>query len=289
MIDIILVHTGTVFPDYINDCISQLKKYQFNIHLILSECLLDKVTHSDITIVKAEDYFEDDYNSYEIYNHDNSFRDGFWKRTSSRFFLISSYSKRNNLSSFFHIENDILIFSNLLVEKNILDNSVYDMGVVIDSENRCIPSVIYFRNNNIVERLSKFIYDNNINNDMSNIFNFYSMNKKSVTNLPLLPDSSNINLISSTGIRCSGSINYSNLYNEMMSIFDGAAIGQYLGGIDTRSNPRDTSGFINETTIFDVSIFKYIWDNGEPFAIFGDQKIKINNLHIHSKDLKRFI
>jgi len=280
-IDIILVHTGTVFPDYINDCITQLKKYQFNIHLILSECLFDHLNHSDIIVVKAEDYFDDFYNSYEIHNHDTSFRDGFWKRTSSRFFLISTYSKKNNLLSFFHIENDILMFSDLSSEKSILDNSVYDMAVVVDSERRCIPSVMYFRNSDIVQRLSMFISTNNTNNDMSNVFNFFSQNRDVVVNLPLLPNSINLN---------SGLINYNNLYSEMMSIFDDDAIGQYLGGIDTRSNPRDTIGFINETTVFDVSIFDYYWVNGEPFAVIdGGEKIKINNLHIHSKDLKKFI
>lgn len=288
-VDIVIVHTGNEFPDYINDCISQLKKYEFNIHLIISECLINYLNHDDIIVVKAEDYFNDSYNSYEIYNHDSSFRDGFWKRTSSRFFLIASYSKINNLSSFFHLENDNLIFSDLTNQRNILDSSNYEMSVVIDSENRCIPSIMWFSDSNICQELSDYIFRNNTVNDMVNIFNFFKEHTDSVINLPILPNSSNISLSSTTGIKYSGFINYSNLYNEMNSIFDGAAIGQYLSGIDTRNNPRDTIGFINETTIFNVSEFEYIWENNEPYMINGIIKIKICNLHIHSKDLKKFI
>jgi hypothetical protein len=76
------------------------------------------------------------------------------------------------------------------------------------------------------------------------------------------------------------------MYKLFNSIFDGAAIGQYLGGI--YSNPN-LKGYINDTTIFNVSKYNYIWEHNEPYMVFENKKIKINNLHIHSKNLKQFI
>ena len=147
------------------------------------------------------------------------------------------------------------------------------MAVVIDSENRCIPSIMYIKTLSIIKSLSNYIIKYNFNNDMVNIFNFFNDNKDIVTNLPILPN--NVDLKN-----CN--INYSNLYSELESIFDGAAIGQYLYGIDSNEN---TIGFINETTIFNVSNFEYIWIDNIPFMVNKNNNIKINNLHIHSKKL----
>jgi|LakMenEpi03Aug12_release.lakeMendotaPanAssembly.Ray.scaffolds.fasta_scaffold384680_2 hypothetical protein len=288
MIDIILVHTGTVFESYINDCITQLKKFNLKIHLILSDCLFDKVEHKDVILVKAEDYLDDYYNNFNLIGHDNSFRDGFWIRTSTRFFLINSYARNNNVQSFFHIENDNLIFNDLNNIKQFLQSQSYDMALVVDSEQRCIPSVIWFRDSTITKRLSEHIYNNNSVNDMTNLYNFFISNRDIVTNLPIIPSYvEQTKLISTTGINYSGEINYSNFYEELQCVFDGAAIGQYIGGIDTRNNPRETEGFVNETTIFDVSKFNFFWKNTKPY--FGDELIPIVNLHLHSKNLKKFL
>jgi hypothetical protein len=288
MIDIILVHTGTVFESYINDCITQLKKFNLKIHLILSDCLFDKVEHKDVILVKAEDYLDDYYNNFNLIGHDNSFRDGFWIRTSTRFFLINSYARNNNVQSFFHIENDNFIFNDLNNIKQFLQSQSYDMALVVDSEQRCIPSVIWFRDSTITKRLSEHIYNNNSVNDMTNLYNFFISNRDIVTNLPIIPSYvEQTKLISTTGINYSGEINYSNFYEELQCVFDGAAIGQYIGGIDTRNNPRETEGFVNETTIFDVSKFNFFWKNTKPY--FGDELIPIVNLHLHSKNLKKFL
>ena len=77
-------------------------------------------------------------------------------------------------------------------------------------------------------------------------------------------------------------------------IFDGAAIGQFLGGIDPRNNPNNKIGFVNETSIVDNSKFKFIWEtdvknNLIPYILINLKKIIIINLHIHSKYLKKFI
>ena len=74
------------------------------------------------------------------------------------------------------------------------------------------------------------------------------------------------------------------------AIFDGAAIGQYLGGIDPRNtSSKNTVGFINETCIIDYSKYKFEWCKNKPYIIIKDIKYEIINLHIHSKNLKLFI
>jgi len=77
-------------------------------------------------------------------------------------------------------------------------------------------------------------------------------------------------------------------------IFDAAAIGQYLGGVDPRNMPGDTSGFVNETCVIKYNKYKFAFkdfDDGikKPYIIINNDIIPIFNLHIHSKNLKKFI
>ena len=283
-VDIVLVHTGNYFYDYINDCIDQLTKYDFNIHMIISNKLENYITNRNINICLEQDLIDDDISSFSIKNIDSNFRDGFWNRCSLRFLLISKYAKIKNLTNFFHIENDVLLFSDfqLIRSKSIETNK--SMIIVSDSF-RCIPSVVFFRDEEISQELSNFITKNNTVSDMDNLFLFFENNRDKVDNFPIFPDG--------FGDKYSidyKNINFQNLFSDFNSIFDGAAIGQYLGGIDPiNSRYRDTIGFVNETCVFNVSKYKYVWKNYEPFMRIGNIDIKVNNLHIHSKNLKRFI
>jgi hypothetical protein len=78
-------------------------------------------------------------------------------------------------------------------------------------------------------------------------------------------------------------------------IFDAAAIGQYIGGVDPQNCATDSRGFVNETCVI-----KYneegtiVWkiENGimKPFLRMKyDQEIPIFNLHIHSKQLVLYV
>jgi hypothetical protein len=81
-------------------------------------------------------------------------------------------------------------------------------------------------------------------------------------------------------------------YQEFGSIFDAAAIGQFLGGIDPR-NGVSKPGFINESCLFNPGLMTFVWERDAygrlvPYAIYGSTKARINNLHIHSKKLEGF-
>ena len=82
-------------------------------------------------------------------------------------------------------------------------------------------------------------------------------------------------------------------FNKFKFIFDAAAIGQYLGGVDRRNNPNNTIGFINETCIIKYNSYKFEFLDKEnikkPFINVNDKFIPIFNLHIHSKDLDKFV
>jgi hypothetical protein len=81
-------------------------------------------------------------------------------------------------------------------------------------------------------------------------------------------------------------------FERFGGVFDAAALGQYLGGIDTRGDDRDTRGFVNETAVYDPRNFNLHWktESGmrKPYGTVGGQEFPIFNLHIHSKRLADF-
>jgi hypothetical protein len=287
-VNVILIHIGSIYPTHINDCIEQLKKFNITVHLILSEILIKEVPFNDLLISSVEDYVGEKYNSFRMVGFDNNFRDGFWTSTSSRFFILENYTKKNKINNFYHIEHDNLIYNDLKNITKILIKKNKELFIVIDSDYRCIPSILFINNNEILGELSDFILLNNNKNDMENLINFYFSNKERVGNLPILPSDNDLELVSKTGIKTNNTIDYSNMFDELQIIFDGAAIGQFIGGVDPRNDNSNTIGFVNETTIFDVSKMNILWDNNPPLVELNNKKTKICNLHIHSKNLKKF-
>ena len=280
--DILLVHSGPLFPSHINDCITLLVKQNFRVHLIIEPELNSFIKNTTINIVNINDVSDSRYSHYDILNYDTKFREGFFLRTSSRFIIIDNYAKLAGLTNFFHIENDIAVFSDLVNIQNYLEKSTYDISIVMDNYFRCVPSIIWYRDCLATNKLANFIYYNNNIDDMKNLARFFHKNRDSVTNFPIVP----LDLIDQTY-----NINYGNMYKEIQSIFDGAAIGQYLYGIDTLGNSptSNTIGFINETCVFDISKFNIELQNNKPIIHYNNTFIPINNLHIHSKNFKNIL
>lgn len=278
MSTIILVSVGT-FQDYLINNIKQLLLLDFDVHVITNKKFFNKLhMFSNITKVNADEltlnkHF-DDYSSL-----DKSWRGGFWHNTSKRFFLIYEYIKRNNITNVFHIENDVLLYSKLNYK---FDNKLY---LVMDSKDKCIPSIIYIPSYVFLQNLI-FNYKYHLN-DMVNLAYFYNNNKNIIKTFPIIDNTTDMGI-------------YNENYTEFTSIFDGCAIGQYLGGIDPRNKSGDTSGFINECTggekdnpkiTFDKYKFKWLKKDTYyfPHIEINNNFIPINNLHIHCKNLKPFM
>jgi hypothetical protein len=108
--------------------------------------------------------------------------------------------------------------------------------------------------------------------DMYNLGNFYIHHKnKLVKTISIFPD-----------------------FGDTDQIFDAAAIGQYLGGIDPIHAGGATPGFINETCTIDYSKYTFHWKKNPkglwiPNICVGGIYYPVLGLHIHSKNLKNFL
>ena len=313
MTNLIYIHIGKTLPRYIYDSIYQslLISIDTKIYVILDETLIhefnQKINTFNISIYTNNKIT---FNIQPIplsiltlpYEYTNlidnlplnikTFRNSFWIHTIARFFYIEAFMKLFKIEKSFHIENDIMIYEDLNIIEDILDQS--SMYMVKDNEVRVIASIIYLNLHelqNLLKHLLTQLELNNTLNDMQ-LLGMYKNN-----NVKYFPFDYKL---------------------DSKYIFDGCALGQFLGGIDPRNihefssktpiqqklltfnNP--TINFINETSTFkptSVGFFNkenYLDNIIIPLNFYYTQQIhaqtinikQITNLHIHSKQLYQF-
>ena len=277
---VVLVHIGNILPSYLSDCIKQIRYFvSVPIHIIIdhqhiTELKLKTLNLKDIHFMELEGIPTSDI--HNTFVNGTLLSQGFWRSASERFFYLYEYCLLKNLEDVVHIENDNLIYYDFNKCKEFF--STKPLWAVFDADQRCIPSFVYIRNVQAIKELaSSFLKSRNMN-DMDTIAMFRDQNPDYIGCLPIIT-----NYISDIPVR------YIEHAASFGVLFDGAAVGQFIGGIDKIHNKGNTEGFINETTIFQCDKALVEW------RIINDRRVPylnglpLVNLHIHSKELKHWM
>ena len=316
---LIYIHIGKILPEYIYDSIYQslLISSTTKIYILLDDenisQFYEKISQFNInsytrnnfsfelniqciplSILKLPNEYTNLINNLpeEIKN----FRNSFWIYTIARFFYLENFMSLFKIKNAFHIENDVMIYEDLSILQNCLDISkVYMVRDSVDPP-RVIASIMY---------LNKM--------ELNNILNFM------INKLQLYPHLNDMQLL---GNYISNKVEYLpfDYTSNSNLIYDAAALGQYLGGVDYKNIPNfntmspieqklltfnnPTINFINETCTFKpntLEIFRkgvYLGNINVPInlmytlpfdsVIVSNIKKQIVNLHVHSKQLYKF-
>ncbi|PIS02348.1 MAG: hypothetical protein COT85_06170 [Chlamydiae bacterium CG10_big_fil_rev_8_21_14_0_10_42_34] len=229
---------------------------------------------------------------------DTAFREGFWMFTIERFFFLYEFMKSHDVSDVFHLEYDNMLYADvskfLPTLKRHYENKI---AATFDNDSRCIAGLIYISNKAPLKTFLSFVAANahTNQNDMELLAQYKNLAENtSIDNLPIIPPSyaDKHTLVSDRMHTTTDAAQYSHHFDEFQSIFDAAALGQFLGGIDPR-NGLSMPGFINESCLFNPAHFQFEWTEDSqgrliPMMVFGNEKWPIVNLHIHSKNLNAF-
>ena len=262
---------------YIFDNIQHLIAHGNNsIVLVVDRKFNTQFENVPVEIVNIEDLIPEYKNM--VANIQDTFRNGFWQLATYRFLALYEYMKQYNVQSVLHLENDVLIYKNI---DTINFHNRQKLLLTMDSENRCIPGIMYIPTHEVLKRCID-IFNPGLN-DMQNFAVCYYKLSDYVDTLPIFIHDHTNDITTMV----------SNHFKHYNAIFDAAAIGQYLGGVDPRNKSGDTRGFVNETCIIDYSNYKFIWkiENGKkiPIIVVNGNEYPVINLHIHCKDLKQFV
>lgn len=298
---IIYIHLGAnAAPKYMFDSIKQSRLfnpkatifvvcYKENINIINKELFKFNVNCIDSNSLPISN------NHLEFLNKTKL--SGFWQFTTERFFYVEQVIKKFNLQNVFHLENDNLLYVNLKNYLSIFINNYNGIAATFDNDKRCIAGFLYIKNIDSISQFNKYCASISQNgyNDMQTLSLFRNNFPDYINYLPIIPANYKdfYQLISINNDKTISESVYSNNFDSFNSIFDAAAIGQFLGGIDP-IHKDSKSGFINESCIFNPSYFEYKWKLDKqnrkiPFIKFNNKYYRINSLHIHCKNLKKFI
>jgi hypothetical protein len=226
-----------------------------------------------------EDFYTPPKNiSHEFDDMSLAFRDGFWIKTTERFFVLQQFMEEYSMKAIFHAELDNLIFDISDLSKK-LDSVGVGFFCPRDSIDRGIASLVYINQVTSLKEMTDVFMKNKpgYQNDMlllgdllKNSNNFYSLpteNKLEVNKKELWE-----------------TVNHT----DLGGIFDAASIGQFLFGIDPRnSNTLLFNGFENENKGCDLWNLKFInCLERRTFQIkdnASSTRLNLYNIHIHSK------
>lgn len=288
---------GTL-PSYSIDTVKQMRLfYSGDIYFIINDYSSPYVeilvnTYS-VKIVMYEEVVHNEFNA--LINATNGRiaymsvlkgREKLFIHSFERFFLLHNLMQSKNLNNVFFLELDNLVYDN---PENWMDGfKNKDMAYLFDNFGRCSTAIAYIKNKEILHKFmeSCFAYiignmkTTEFINEMTALYIFWEANQQSVQLLPIhwederLPEQTHGTYL-----------HYKN------TIFDALSIGIYLTGIDLfHSNGILTLGRKSEWGLIDYTKYIYEWKLDEkgrkiPYVLNGSEWIRINNLHVHSKNL----
>lgn len=210
------------------------------------------------------------------------FRGGFWSKTTERFFVLKQFMDKFSISACFHAEIDNLIFdiSKLAVAADEIGRGFFCPRDAID---RGVASLVYINEKEGLNELLSLAADkgHSLNNDMYLLGHLLQTSATFFS----LPTENVFAEQGSTGWTCVNSV-------SVRGIFDAAAIGQFLFGIDPRNTgPLLFNRFENENCGYDLKALSYEINAAQKsFALIRKAdglRVNLYNLHIHSKLFKQ--
>ena len=290
---IVYIHIGKNLPAFFYDSARQTRLFNKTCTIYL---LANQQAITDEDLNKFEDYSikfialeslvktKEHEEFLQKSTLDKNFWEAFWLYTSERFLYLHDFCQQYHESDIIHLENDNMIYVDFNELMPVFKRHYKGIGAVFDNDYKCIPGIVFFR------------YAAHGKCDME-VFSILMQEKREaglIDNLPIImPEYVHIHGLGSTnGTYSPHKERFFNHIDEFQSIFDGAALGQYFGGKDPRLGDSGP-GFVNESCLYNSSLLSYRWvpDNegrNIPYASYRDHEYRINNLHVHCKNLKQF-
>lgn len=295
---IVFVHIGKELPDYLLVALSQARLFNTCPILVIgNQKALEKCKKTfdryHVLPIACEQLPRSKEHQFFIRHSklDRTFRNGFWFVASERFFYLAECMDKYQLSHVIHLESDVMLYANIDHLLPIFKTHYRGLGVTFDTDKRCIPGFVYIRDIKAIKRLTRYmVFQMKKNCDDMYIIGHFKKEggKKWIDALPIVDQS----YIATQYVNSQNPKLFCNYSEQFNSIFDAAYLGQFLGGIDPRNGPIQV-GYINPHCVIKVTPMQFDWEKDEmgrcvPYVTYKSKRLRINNLHIHSKQLQQF-
>jgi hypothetical protein len=281
MINFVLFHNGPHFPVHVKSCIENIVRFNPNSKIYFITNHNVKFENS-VEVLNLNDFKSKQVLTSSFFNESPDrilFRNSLF-----RFLFINEFIKNKQLTNVVHFDNDIMVYEDFSKFVDIFEKS--NISITPHSANEYVCGFMYIKNNiDAIEDLFLRI----VNLDRNSLYNLaganfmpnemrllYLLNKEKhcMTMLPVLPFGE-----------------FSNNFEKFNSVFDPSSYGQHIGGTPDNITPgwvapknlhRAIDPYLHSKEI------NIIFENKLPYIEYNDKLIKLNNLHIHSKQTYKF-
>lgn len=305
---LVFVHLGpSEIPKYAVTAVEQARLFNPDcpFYFIVQHKQVAPLTHrlreSHVTCIAAESLKKTPHHTRFLQTStlDPNWHHGFWKYTTDRIFYLEEVMIDHQLSNVVHIENDIMLYVDLSTIMPTLQKHYKGIGITFGSDNMCVPGFVYIPSAASLKPITTFLADRareGKDDGLTLATCKNTIGRHYIDHLPTVCTEYALhhemkNLCNEKAV---DPALFSQHIEEFQSIFDAAAFGQFLGGWSPlNSGWNNGQPCKNFWSMFDASHVPVTWEldcqgRKVPFANFAGTKYRINNLHIHSKNLKGF-
>jgi hypothetical protein len=289
--DLVMFHSGKEFPEFLEHTFSQVRLFNpdIDIYFLTDKEYIEYPIFEKYKVIPVnKDLFKTEkINEFKkYYGHTE---DGFWTITATRLIYIERFLEKYKLEDVYLFENDVLLYYDLQEHHSNFQELYKHLAITIGGADKCMTGFMFIKNGATLARMTEFfiyllkrkgiikLYGMDMINEMT-LMRAYSKTKKELQGLPILPFGE-----------------FSDNYEVFNSIFDPASWGQFVGGNIQEKKPglKPTDHYIGQL-LLQYPKYTVIWkkddkDRNIPYFKYDNQEVKINNLHIHSKNLHKYI
>ena len=293
--NLVMFHSGLKLPVFLEYTFKQIRLFNPKtvIYFITDKALIDNSLFEkyEITSLDKDLFYSDKIKQFEgLYNYPPNH---FWTITATRLIYIENFLKEYKLTDVYHFENDILLYYNL-EDYHEKFQSLYEyMAITPGGPDRNITGFMFIKNWESLSDMTQYFINTIRKHSMKSFKRTYKIKMihemglmkiyeierglEYLSYLPILP----------FGKQASN-------YDIFNSIFDPASWGQFVGGTrKDRPGYKTNLHYIGQLLIANPD-YTVIWKRDVegrniPYFKYRDNEVKINNLHIHSKNLHKYM
>lgn len=301
--NVVLFHRGDYIPrhrdeswlpNHIKYCIKQIRHTNPELKIyFLTNLNIEQPADKNITIVDINEFEAPDISNY--FAHDIQYHVQLWQTAVLRMFYLEIFLEKYNITDVIHFDNDIVLYSNLKKLESTFKN--FNFLITPHTETEYVFGFSYIKNNKALTQINRHLLElinlpfkelqarvNHTCPHEMRLLNYIntSNNMQLIDHLPVVP----------TG---TGSDNY-NLFN---TVFDPSTYGKHIAGshdlglhnkyfVPTKNwNGTEKHHYAGQQLMEDKLEVKFI--DKEPRIYSKDSEYNLVNLHIHTKELDKFI
>ena len=286
---IVMFHSGKSFPVFLEDNFKQLRLFNPDIPIYFltdREWLGQDVFFKyNIVPIDKSNYASDDIRTFGVLFGRGE--NDFWTITTTRFMYIANFLQERNFHDVYHFENDVLLYIDLAKFNSLFCKLYLNLAITIGGPDKAMTGLMFIKNPQALCHMTSFFINLLKNNKCSQIRKIYETDMVNEMTLMRIYSKEYPDKMIPFPILPFGE--WSKNYEVFNSIFDPASWGQFVGGTtDGISGAKPEDHYIGQL-LREHPEYNVIWKLGIPYFKYDEKEVKINNLHIHSKNLNKYL